>query len=160
MEIRQQMRERLRNPVKFERAKSWYTNGNGPIGIDAKTPALPDEEVEKVLDEVGEIKNFLFCRLLLSQATLVPAALETDSIKDFLHRPEVIREHLRDLCLKLEQPGLQDMRDACTDFTRERDGVAEEELNTMDDVDDFGDDKYVTKEHRLLRKHRGDVPDK
>jgi hypothetical protein len=160
METKQQMRERLRNPVKFERARGWYTTGNGPLGIDAKTPVLLDDEIGQLLDEVAEIKNFLFCRLLLSQATLLPAALETDSIEDFLHRGEVTREHLRDLCLKLERPGLQDVRDACADFIRERDGVEEEEPNGQDDVVDIGEKELVPKEHRLIRKHRDELPDK
>lgn len=160
METKQEMRERLRNPVKFERSKGWYMGGSGPLGINATTPVLPDDEIEQLLSEVAEIKNFLFCRLLLSQATLLPAALETDSIEDFLSREEVTREHLRDLCLKLERPGLQDVRDACADFVRERDGEEEEEANSLSDDDDMGEKEHIPRKHRLIPKHRDELPDK
>jgi hypothetical protein len=160
METKEQMRERLRNPVKFERSRGWYVNSGGPLGINATTPVLPDEEIEQLLGEVAEIKNFLFCRLLLSQATLLPAALETDSIEDFLNRGEVTREHLRDLCLKLERPGLQDVRDACADFIRERDGDEEEEVGTLNDDDESGEREHIPRKHRLILKHRDELPDK
>jgi hypothetical protein len=160
METKQQMRERLSNPVKFERSKGWYMDGGGPLGINATTPVLPNEEIEQLLGEVAEIKNFLFCRLLLSQATLLPAALETDCIEDFLNRAEVTREHLRDLCLKLERPGLQDVRDACADFIRERDGGEGEEVDTLSDDDDIGYEEHIPRKHRLNPKHRGELPDK
>ncbi|KAF1357170.1 hypothetical protein EJ07DRAFT_25683, partial [Lizonia empirigonia] len=98
METKGQMRERLRKPVKFEQAVGWYVQGNGPPGLDAQTPVIPDDEIEPLLDEVAEIKNFLFCRLLLTQSTLLPVALEAESIEDFISKEEVTREHLRDLC--------------------------------------------------------------
>jgi hypothetical protein len=161
METRQQMRERLGKPVEFERPKGWYVGGSGPLGIEAKTPVLPDDEIEKVLDEVGEIKNFLFCRLLLAQATLLSAAIGTDSIEDFLDRDEVTREHLRDLCLKLERPGLQDVRDACADFVRERDGLGEdEEVKPTPDIDNDKETGCIPRKHRLIPKHRDELPDK
>jgi hypothetical protein len=161
METRQQMRERLGKPVRFERAKGWYMGGGGPLGIDAKTPVLPEDEIEQLLREVVEIKNFLFCRLLLSQTTLLPAAIETDSIEEFLNRDEVTREHLRDLCLKLERPGLQDVRDACADFIRERDGLEEEEESkTTPDVDADKESGRISRKHRLVPKHRDELPDK
>jgi hypothetical protein len=161
METRQQMRERLGKPVRFERSKGWYVGGGGPLGIDAKTPVLPDDEIEKLLGEVGEIKNFLFCRLLLAQAALLPAAIETDSIEEFLNRDEVTREHLRDLCLKLERPGLQDVRDACADFTRERDGAEEEEeVKATSDIEDDKETVRIPRKHRLIAKHHDELPDK
>jgi hypothetical protein len=160
METRQQMRERLSKPVKFERPMGWYRDGSGPQGIDATTPVLPDDEIEQLLDEVGEIKNFLFCRLLLSHATLLPAALESDGIDEFLNRDEVTREHLRDLCLKLERPSLQDVRDACADFIRERDGVDEETKTTANDGDDDEQRGGIPKKHRLIPKHHDELPDK
>jgi hypothetical protein len=160
METKEQMRERLRNPVKFERASGLYMRGGGPLGVNAKTPVLPDDEIEQLLGEVAEIKNFLLCRLLLSQATLLPAALETDSIEDFLHRGELTREHLRDLCLKLERPGLQDVRDACADFIRERDGVEEEEASVTDDEDDIGDREHIPKKYRHVSRHRDGLLEK
>ncbi|KAJ8107718.1 hypothetical protein OPT61_g8673 [Boeremia exigua] len=159
METRVQMRERLRTPVKFERATGWYVQGDGPNGLNAQTPVIPDDEVEQLLDEVAEIKNFLFCRLLLTQSTLLPAALKAESIEDFIGKEEVTREHLRDLCLKLERPVLQDVRDACADFIRERDGVEDlEEPEDKKDVDDYPN-TYKTPEKYRLKFKKGKVPE-
>jgi hypothetical protein len=179
METKKQMGERLRNSVKFERSKGWYLGGTGPLSFNVTTPVIPENEIEQLLDEVAEIKNFLFCRLILSQTTLLPAALETDSIEDFLNRSEVTREHLRDLCLKLERPGLQDVRDACADFVRERDGVEEEDdKNTPDQGDEYESkgkghkrrrntipirrvglpEKYLTKREKAAKKAKEQPP--
>lgn len=160
METKGQMRERLRKPVKFERAKGWYVQGNGPPGLDAQTPVIPDDEIEPLLDEVAEIKNFLFCRLLLTQSTLLPVALEAGSIEDFIRNEEVTREHLRDLCLKLERPVLQDVRDACADFIRERDGVEDlQEPEAKREVDEDVD-AYKTPDKYRLRFKKGKLPDR
>ncbi|KAL1655727.1 hypothetical protein SLS61_001751 [Didymella pomorum] len=159
MESRSQMRERLRKPVKFERATGWYVPGIGPTGYDAQTPIIPDDEIEQLLDEVAEIKNFLFCRLLLTQSTLLPAALKAKSIEDFIGKEEVTRENLRDLCLKLERPVLQDVRDACADFIRERDGV--EDLEDPDEKKEAEDyrDVYKTPDKYRPKFKKGKVPD-
>ncbi|KAJ4983302.1 hypothetical protein SVAN01_11183 [Stagonosporopsis vannaccii] len=159
METRQQMRERLRKPVKFERATGWYVEGFGPNGMSAQTPVIPEDEIEQLLDEVTEIKNFLFCRLLLAQSTLLPAALKAASIEEFIGKEEVTREHLRDLCLKLERPMLQDVRDACADFIRERDGVEElEEPKEREEIDDCVG-MYRTPDKYRLKFKKGKVPD-
>jgi hypothetical protein len=163
METKNQMGERLRNSVRFERSTGWYLAGKGPLGFNATTPVIPDDEIERLLDEVAEIKNFLFCRLVLSQTTLLRAALEADSIEDFLNRSEVTREHLRDLCLKLERPGLQDVRDACADFVRERDGVEDEEDSNPRDHDNDDEKKEKVRKPKgnmLIRSRPGGVPDK
>jgi hypothetical protein len=161
METKAEMRERLSKPVKFERATGWYATGVGANGYDTQTPIIPDNEVEQLLDEVAEIKNFLFCRLLLTQSTLLPAALKAESIEEFIGKEEVTREHLRDLCLKLERPVLQDVRDACADFIRERDGVEdlEEPEVKNQDVDEYPD-RYKTPEKYRLRFKKGAMPDK
>ncbi|KAH6625600.1 hypothetical protein C7974DRAFT_434634 [Boeremia exigua] len=159
METRSQMRERLRTPVKFERATGWYVQGDGPNGFDADTPPIPENDVEQLLDEVAEIKNFLFCRLLLAQSTLLPAALKAENIEDFMGKEEVTREHLRDICLKLERPVLQDVRDACADFIRERDGVEDlEEPKETKDADDYAN-TYRTPEKYRLKINKGKVPE-
>lgn len=159
METRAQMRERLRQPVKFERAKGWYVEGGGPVGLDASTPVLPEDEIESLLDEVAEIKNFIFCRLLLSQATILPLALEVDSIEELLARKEITREHLRDLCLKLERPGLQDVRDACADFLRERDGIDDEESEESAEEADEQAEKGIPKRYQLVSKKGDRMPE-
>jgi hypothetical protein len=159
METRGQMRDRLRKPVRFERATGWYVQGIGPTGYDAQTPIIPDDEIEQLLDEVAEIKKFLFCRLLLTQSTLLPAALKAESIEDFVGKEEVTRENLRDLCLKLERPVLQDVRDACADFIRERDGV--EDLEDPDERKEAKDyhDVYRTPDKYRLKLKNGKVPE-
>jgi hypothetical protein len=127
METKEQMRERLRTPVPFERVAGYYLhNSEGTIDPRADC-VLSHDEVEKLLDEISEIKNLLFCRLLLSSSALLPIAIQVSSIEEFLQKEDVTREHLRDLCLKLERPSLQDVRDACADFIRERDGADESE---------------------------------
>ncbi|XPS80532.1 hypothetical protein M3J09_012484 [Ascochyta lentis] len=159
METKAQMRDRLRKPVKFERATGWYASGVGPNGLDAQTPVIPDDEIEQLLDEVAEIKNFLFCRILLTQSTLLPAALKAESIENFIGKEEVTREHLRNLCLKLERPVLQDVRDACADFIRERDGVEDlEEPEVKEEVEEDVD-RYKTPEKYRLRFKKGKLPD-
>ncbi|KAF2995552.1 hypothetical protein E8E13_003449 [Curvularia kusanoi] len=161
METRSEMRERLRTPVKYERGSGWYVQGIGPVGFDAQTSAIPADEIEQLLDEVAEIKSFIFCRLLLTQSTLLPTALKAESIEEFIGKEEVTRENLRDLCLKLERPGLQDVRDACADFIRERDGVEDlEDLEAKKDeeVDDY-DDTYRTPEKYRMKMSKGRIPE-
>lgn len=101
-----------------------------PVELD-KTPPLPEEEIDGLLEEIGEIKHLLFCRLLLSHATLLPAALKANSVEDFLLEQEISTADLRDLCLKMEKPDLQDIRDACADLAR-----GEEEANLDESEDD------------------------
>lgn len=158
METKAQMRERLRKPVKFERATGWYVAGIGPNGYDAQTPVILDDEIEQLLYEVAEIKNFLFCRLLLTQSTLLPVALKAKSIEDFVGKEEVTREHLRDICLKLERPMLQDVRDACADFIRERDGV--EDIEEPEKEADESFDNYNVPDKYRLRFKKGTIPEK
>ncbi|KAL1603395.1 hypothetical protein SLS59_004492 [Nothophoma quercina] len=159
METRSQMRERLRKPVRFERATGWYVQGAGPNAFDAQTPIIPDDEIEQLLDEVSEIKNFIFCRLLLAQSTLLPIALKAESIEDFIDNEEVTREHLRNLCLKLERPQLQDVRDACADFIRDRDGVEDlEEPTEMKEAEEYSD-AYKTPDKYRLKFRKSKVPE-
>jgi hypothetical protein len=106
-----------------------------------------------LLEEVAEIKRLLFCRLLLSHATLLPIALRSDSMEEFLADNDVTGEHLRDLCLKLERPGLQDVRDACADLVRGEDGPAEKFAANGSEEDD-GDNKKGTIPEKYALKFR------
>ncbi|KAF1961597.1 hypothetical protein CC80DRAFT_462884 [Byssothecium circinans] len=164
METRAQMRLRLQTPIRYERSTGYYFDAdNGPVGIHAQTHPLPDNEVDQLLDEIAEVKHFLFCRQLLSQAALLPIALRSNSIDEFLVNESVTQEHLRDLCLKLERPKLQDVRDACADFVRQRDGDAhdlDDEASKEDDEEEERrpkrkSDKYIMK----FREHKT-MPDK
>ncbi|MCJ1377759.1 hypothetical protein MMC17_000855 [Xylographa soralifera] len=105
-----------------------------------KSPPIPDDEIEELLEEVSEIRHLLFCRLLLSHAALLPAALRADSVEAFLHDEEISTADLRDLCVKMEKPDLQDIRDACADLSRkDEEGNDEEFVNNEDEVDNEHD---------------------
>ncbi|KAF2094120.1 hypothetical protein NA57DRAFT_80538 [Rhizodiscina lignyota] len=45
---------------------------------------IPEEELGSLLDDIAEIKQLLFCRLVLSHATLLPSALKASSVEEFL----------------------------------------------------------------------------
>ncbi|KAK7745831.1 hypothetical protein SLS53_002548 [Cytospora paraplurivora] len=89
-----------------------------PVETQHRTAPLPEGEIESLIADIAEIKTLLFCRTLLSHATMLPAALRAKSIEEFLADPEIADSDLRDLCLKVEQPNLQALRDACADFAR------------------------------------------
>ena len=120
IETKSAMRRRLKEGVEYTYAPGLRCAGTleNPIETVHHSAPLRDEEVEALLVEVAEIKHLLFCRLLLSNAKLLPAALRANSIEDFLQDEEVAITDLRDLCLKLENPGLQEIRDACADLFR------------------------------------------
>ncbi|KAF1978912.1 hypothetical protein BU23DRAFT_595428 [Bimuria novae-zelandiae CBS 107.79] len=162
METKAQMRDRLREPVRFERPIGFYTTSPvGPAGINAETKPIPEDELETLLEEVAEVKHLLFCRLLLSHAILLPIALRSDGIEDFLTNEDVTREHLRDLCLKLERPRLQDVRDACADFVRGEDGVADEpDTDELEEDDEESKKRKITDEYALKFKDKTRLPKK
>ncbi|RAL64844.1 hypothetical protein DID88_001440 [Monilinia fructigena] len=103
-------------------------------------------EIQRLLDEVSEIKHLLFCRLLLRHAALLPAALRADSIEAFFEDKEVTSAALRDVCFKMEKPSLQEIRDACADFFRSEEEEEEEE-----------EEKQKSR-MSLKRKRRGELP--
>ncbi|KAL1606580.1 hypothetical protein SLS60_003985 [Paraconiothyrium brasiliense] len=162
METKSQMRDRLRKPVRYERPMGFYTpSSGGSAGIHAETKPIPEDELEILLEEVVEVKHLLFCRLLLSHATLLPIALRSDSIEDFLADDDVTREHLRDLCLKLERPGLQDVRDACADFVRGEDGTSEEPNAVRPEEDDDDNQKSkIPDKYALQFRDKSRLPEK
>ncbi|KAF2136281.1 uncharacterized protein K452DRAFT_322524 [Aplosporella prunicola CBS 121167] len=115
-----EMRQRLREGVKVKHAYGWHVQGSveNPPELADKTAPIPDDEINRLLEEISEIKQLLFCRILLSHAALLPAALRASSIEDFIKDEEVTNTDLRDLALKMEQPDLQALRDACADLGR------------------------------------------
>ncbi len=72
-----------------------------------------------------------FCRQLLSHTALLPAALRAHSIEEFLADEAIADSDLRDLCLKVEQPSLEALRDACADLLR-----GDEPDEEVEDVED------------------------
>jgi len=105
-----------------------------PEALKRSSPSFTPAEVDELIPEIVEIKHLLLCRLLLSHTSLLPAALKARSVEEFLADPEVSESDLRDLCLKMERPTLQEVRDACADLKR-----ADEEYDDDDDAEAEGD---------------------
>lgn len=141
IETKEQMRKRLGEGV-----KKVYEPVLGPPVIDnlenpretyEKTAPMTDDEIETAVKDIEEIKLLLFCRLLLGQASLLPAALRAKSVQEFFNDATITQSDLRDLCLKVEKPTLQEIRDACADFARgdEADENPEAEVEDEDEED-------------------------
>ncbi|KAF1983275.1 hypothetical protein K402DRAFT_338776 [Aulographum hederae CBS 113979] len=147
VESRSEMASRLRAGEQLDHnvIKGVLVTGKyGKPKLSHRTAPLSEGEIESLLDDVAEIKKLLFCRALLSQATLLPSALRAESIEDFLADQEISDSDLRDLCLKMEKPGLQEIRDACADLIRGEDEYAE------DDPDEDLDLQLARKHKRRL----------
>ena len=115
-----QVRRRLKEGVKLSYASGMHVAGtvDNPIELKDKTAPFPDEEIDELLQDMAEAKHLLFCRLLLAHATVLPAAIKANSVEEFLNSKEVTNTDLRDLTIKLDNPGLQEIRDACADLGR------------------------------------------
>ena len=165
-----QVRRRLKQGVKLSYASGMHVAGtiDNPAELKDKTAPFPDEEIDDLLQDMAEVKHLLFCRLLLAHATVLPAAVKANSVDDFLNSSEVTDTDLRDLAIKLDNPGLQEIRDACADLGRgeeedDNDGGAAEEDPVIDDMADkleknrlSGDmERFRQKKSRTNRK----VPD-
>lgn len=165
-ETREEMRDRLLKGEVFNMDEGM----DGPMlagTVDrpsetiGKIPGMSAEEVEKILEEVAEIKELLLCRLLLSQAALLPAALRANSVEEFLADPEITTGDLRDLCLRVEQPALQEIRDACADFARGEAEDSEDEDDGAADQQDAFDKALIKKAaSKLTDNRRKRLPDK
>lgn len=135
-ETRSQMRTRLKEGVIYAHGGGYVLRGTieSPIELHDKTPSLPDDEIDRLLEEVTEIKHLLFGRRLLSHASLLPAAIRASSVEEFLDDGDVDSASLQDLSLELESLGLQEVHDAYADLLRsdgESEGnEAEEEATT------------------------------
>ncbi|ESZ95248.1 hypothetical protein SBOR_4360 [Sclerotinia borealis F-4128] len=169
IESREDMHNRLARGIKID-----FDNVNGIMVagtienpyLQKTTRTFTEFEIQRLLLEVSEIKHLLFCRLLLGHAALLPAALRADSIEAFFEDEEVTGTALRNVCLKMEKPSLQEIRDACADFFRSGDEEKEEQDEPEaqdDDTDDHESheaklaDPYDVK-MRLGCKKRGELP--
>jgi hypothetical protein len=152
-ESREAMRKRLQEGVKYNagegvRGEMMAGTIETPLATLGRIPGIPGEEVEKILEEVAEIKSLLLCRLLLSYAAMLPAALRAESVQAFMADNDVKTADLRDVCLRFERPTLQEVRDACADFFRGEDESEDESNNGMDnDGEDDPDTKGLMKFH-------------
>ncbi|KAI1134852.1 hypothetical protein F5Y05DRAFT_192827 [Hypoxylon sp. FL0543] len=150
IETETEMRKRLKEGVEKN-----YDDIEGPMvvgtievphGTHLRTAPLADEEIDSLMRDIKEIKLLLFCRLLLSHASLLPAAVRASSVEDFLVDPQIAASDLRDLCLEVEQPSLQDIRDACADLVRGDEPEDEDEDEGLFEEESFED--IILQEHR------------
>lgn len=141
IENRSEMQQRLTEGTKIEGGKLESQAPNGTRIVSDHMPAIPTAEAARLVDEIAEIKYFLLCRLLLKDAVLLPAAQKASSLSDFFNNPQVKTQDLRDLSLKIEEPQLQDIRDACADFFRlddeeSDDGGEESSVESEDEIEE------------------------
>ena len=152
-DTRTQVRQRLREGVKLNYGNGMHVAGSvdNPAQTFHETAPVPNEEITQLLEGMAEIKNLLFCRLLLSHASMLPAAINAKSVDEFLNDKAISDADLRDLALKLDNPGLQEIRDACADFGRseEKDDEDHEESDEEAVID-----KTVERMKRLVWSDR------
>lgn len=148
IETGEEMRKRLSQGVKknLDNVSGMQLVGTieNPHETWDKTAPMEDDEIDELIRDIREIKLLLFCRLVLLQASLLPAALRATTVQEFLDEASVTEAELRDLCLKVSEPTLQDIRDACADFARG--DKADDNLLIEDDDDDDDDDDDETME--------------
>ncbi|KAH7142034.1 hypothetical protein EDB81DRAFT_948268 [Dactylonectria macrodidyma] len=160
IETEEEMRKRLKEGVKknYNDAAGWHLVGTleNPHETYAKTAPMTDDEIESVVRDVREIKVLLFCRLLLVQASLLPAALRAPSMPEFLRDPGIVESDLRDLCLKVEKPSLQEIRDACADFARGDDVDDDEEEEEEEDYEGESFEDLLLEDRRYSHLHSQD----
>ncbi len=155
-----QVRRRLKQGIKLSYSSGMHVAGtiDNPAELKDKTAPFPDEEIDELLQDMAEVKHLLFCRLLLAHATVLPAAVKASSVDDFLNSSEVTDTDLRDLAIKLDNPGLQEIRDACADLGRgeEEDdndvGSAEEDPVIDDMVDKLEKTRLSEDKERFRQK--------
>lgn len=139
-----QVRRRLKEGVKLSYGSGMHVAGtiDNPVELKDKTAPFPDEEIDELLQDMAEVKHLLFCRLLLAHATVLPAAVKANSVEEFLNNKEVTDTDLRDLAIKVDNPGLQEIRDACADLGR---GEEEDDEEAGGEEEDSDADKAVAK---------------
>ena len=78
---------------------------------------------------------------------MLPAAIRANSVEEFLNNSEVTDTDLRDLALKMDNLGLQEIRDACADLGR---GAEEDEED--DSYKEDSEDEEAAKTLALRKK--------
>ncbi|KAF5618382.1 delta14-sterol reductase [Fusarium sp. NRRL 52700] len=123
IETEEEMRKRLSQGVKkkLDNVSSMQLVGTieNPHETWDKTAPMEDDEIDELIRDIREIKLLLFCRLVLLQASLLPTALRATTVQEFLDDTSVTEVDLRDLCLKVAEPTLQNIRDEKTMRTRQ-----------------------------------------
>ncbi|KAL9568814.1 hypothetical protein ACKAV7_007031 [Fusarium commune] len=161
IETEEEMRKRLSQGVKknLDNISGMQLVGTleNPHETWDKTAPMEDDEIDELIRDIREIKLLLFCRLVLLQASLLPAALRATTVQEFLDDTSVTEADLRDLCLKVAEPTLQDIRDACADFARG--DKADDKLPVEDDDDDDDDEtmeQLLQSDERYSHLHTDD----
>ncbi|KAH7304580.1 hypothetical protein B0I35DRAFT_484412 [Stachybotrys elegans] len=156
IETEEEVRKRLGEGVKknYDDAPGFTIIGTleNPHELKEKTAPMAVDEVDQAVKDIRQIKLLLFCRLLLAQASMLPAAVRASNVQEFLDDVEVAESDLRDLCLRVEQPTLQDIRDACADFARGNEAASEEDEGADEDYEicsDSDDDANETLQDML-----------
>ncbi|KAK4232195.1 hypothetical protein QBC38DRAFT_464667 [Podospora fimiseda] len=140
IESKEDIRTRLRIGVKkdYSHLKAPLLVGtvHNPVELMDRTAPVKDEDIDKLIADITEIKELLFCRQIMAQSALLPAALRANSVEEYLNDAEIPDSELRDLCLKVENPTLQALRDACADFAHGDEPDEDEESD--DETDKYG----------------------
>lgn len=155
IETEEMMRKRLKEGVEknFDDAYGVFLvrSLETPHETHNKLPPLDDDEIKTLMQDIKEIKLLFFCRLLLSHASLLPAALQATSVEEFLNDTKINEADLRDICLKVEQPSLQDIRDACADLLRGDEPETEDEEKKEDEYEDLSFEDIILQDRRYSR---------
>ena len=97
------MRKRLKEGAKIHYCKGFHVTGTIDNPIDLKDKTAPFE-IDQMLEDLTEIKHLLLCRLLLSHANVLPAAIRANSVEEILNNSEV-RHRSERRCAENGQPG-------------------------------------------------------
>ncbi|KAG8420581.1 hypothetical protein J3459_010943 [Metarhizium acridum] len=145
IETEAEMRKRLAEGVKKNYDGFWdfqiVSALENPHETVEKTAPMTDDEIDSVVKDIREIKRLLFSRLILAQASMLPAAIRANSVEEFLNDADVAESDLRDICLKVADPTLQVIRDACADFSRGDEADDDEDDEDEDEDEDEDDDE-------------------
>ncbi|RSL70419.1 hypothetical protein CEP53_001891 [Fusarium sp. AF-6] len=154
IETEEEMRNRLSHGVKKNYDNVWGFQIVGTMEnsyeTHEKTAPMTNDEIESTVSDIRQIKHLLFCRLLLGQASMLAAALHANSVAE---------SDLRDLCLEVEEPTLQDIRDACADFARGDSAEEEEDADEAAEEEDEDDETFeelVNGDRRYKNLHTDD----
>lgn len=91
LETRSQMRQRLKDGVSYHDGYGLLIKGalENPIEVADRAEPLSDSEIDEPMKDIVEIKHLMFCRLLLSHASLLPIAIRANSAEEFLEGKEI-----------------------------------------------------------------------
>ncbi|KAA8568094.1 hypothetical protein EYC84_008502 [Monilinia fructicola] len=151
IESRQDMHDRLAHGIKIDLNDVHGVLVAGTVenpNVQKTTRTFTEYEIQRLLNEVSEIKHLLFCRLLLGHAALLPAALRADSTEAFFEDKEVSSARFERYFFRSE----------------------EEETEEQDDLETQRDDADIHEDLKakpidphdvkmsLKRKKRGELP--